>query len=291
MIYGCTTQSPAPIEYNYEQYFTKRSTDTNSSFIRYAENKELIEHDQGEIINRKIDDKKKYFNAPTSFLKNYNTAGNKNQKDIIVVPKIKQNDSKLIYHTVQHGETLTSIANTYGKKVEELAELNDISIPYHINESQIITIKITTELLNKKNRENTVRKIKNVVQANTSEFIKPIEGKIITKFGAHTSEGISNGINIAANEGTAVKSIATGQIIFAGNDTRFGNLLIVKLDNSDLYIAYAHLQDLIFQKNTIVPQGKVIGHVGNTGNVTYSQLHFAIRKGKIAVDPLNYINF
>lgn len=291
LISGCSTQPPAPIEYNHGKDFAKKPTTINSPTTAYSENKKILESDEGEIISREIDEKEKDFDAPTGFLKDRNAIETENRDDVIIVPKVKPNDSKLIYHEVQQGETLVSIANDYGQKVEELAELNNISTPYHLNESQIITIKISTELLNKKNQESLIRKTKNAVQTNTPKFIKPIEGKIIIKFGEQTSKGKSKGINIAADEGTAVESIATGQIVFAGNDTKFGNLLIIKLDNSDLYVAYAHLQDILVQKGATISQGKIIGHVGSTGDAKYPQLHFAIREGKIAVDPLNYVNY
>ncbi|WP_341757885.1 LysM peptidoglycan-binding domain-containing M23 family metallopeptidase [Candidatus Tisiphia endosymbiont of Ditula angustiorana] len=291
LISGCSTQPPAPIEYNYGKDFAKKPTTINSPITAYSENKKILESDEDEIISREIDEKEKDFDAPTGFLKDRNAIETENRDDVIIVPKVKPNDSKLIYHEVQQGETLVSIANDYGQKVEELAELNNISTPYHLNESQIITIKISTELLNKKNQESLVRKTKNAVQTNTPKFIKPIEGKIIIKFGEQTSKGKSKGINIAADEGTAVKSIATGQVVFAGNDTKFGNLLIIKLNNSDLYVAYAHLQDLLVQKGATISQGKIIGHVGSTGDAKYPQLHFAIREGKIAVDPLKYVDY
>ncbi|MDD9334701.1 MAG: LysM peptidoglycan-binding domain-containing M23 family metallopeptidase [Rickettsiaceae bacterium] len=291
LISGCSTQPPAPIEYNHGKDSTKKSTTINSPTTAYSENKNILESDEDEIISREIDEKEKDFDAPTGFLKDRNAIETENRDDVIIVPKVKPNDSKLIYHEVQQGETLVSIANDYGQKVEELAELNNISAPYHLNESQIITIKISTELLNKKNQESLVRKTKNAVQTNTPKFIKPIDGKITIKFGEQTSKGKSKGINIAADEGTAVESIATGQVVFAGNDTKFGNLLIIKLDNSDLYVAYAHLQDLLIQKGTTISQGKIIGHVGSTGDAKYPQLHFAIREGKIAVDPLKYVDY
>ena len=122
-----------------------------------------------------------------------------------------------------------------------------------------------------------------------SLFIKPLEGKIITKFGQQTPIGRNNGINIAAPIGTSVESIDAGAVVYTGKDARFGNLIIIKLEDKDLYVAYAHLQDILVKKGSLVSQGEVIGHVGQTGNVQSPQLHFAIREGKLAVDPLKYL--
>ena len=44
-----------------------------------------------------------------------------------------------------------------------------------------------------------------------------------------------------------------------------------------LNIAYAHLQDLLIQKGATISQGKIIGHVGSTGDAKYPQQHFTNR--------------
>ncbi|UCM85366.1 MAG: LysM peptidoglycan-binding domain-containing M23 family metallopeptidase [Rickettsia endosymbiont of Culicoides impunctatus] len=291
MVSGCATQLPAPIEYNRGKNFSQKATTTKPPTTTYSENNHISESDEGEIIGREIDEKEKEFDAPTGFLQERHAIKPQNQDDIIIVPKVKLDDNKIIYREVQSGETLESIANEYGQTVEQLAELNNMSAPYHLSKSQIIMIKVNTELLNKKNQERSIRKSTIREMENATKFIKPIDGKITIKFGEQTSKGKSKGINIAAKEGANVKSIASGKVMFAGNDTKFGNLLIVKLDNSDLYVAYAYLQDLIVQKGATVSQGEVIGHVGGTGDAEYPQLHFAIRQGKLAVDPLQYVNY
>ncbi|WP_425363134.1 murein hydrolase activator EnvC family protein [Candidatus Tisiphia endosymbiont of Hybos culiciformis] len=296
MISGCSTQPPAPIEYNRGKDFSQKSTTIKPPTTTYSENSNILEGDEGEIIGRELDEKEKDFDAPTGFLQERHAIKTQNQDDVIIVPRVKLDDNKIIYREAQLGETLESIANEYGQTAEQLAELNNMSEPYHLNKSQIIMIKVSTELLNKKNQEISIRKsaikeAENTVPINTPKFIKPIDGKITIKFGEQTSKGKSKGVNIAANKGAIVKSIASGKVMFAGNDTKFGNLLIVKLDDSDLYVAYAYLQDLTVQKGATVSQGEVIGHVGNTGDAEYPQLHFAIRQGKLAVDPLQYVNY
>ena len=44
------------------------------------------------------------------------------------------------------------------------------------------------------------------------------------------------------------------------------------------------------KKGALVKRGESIGAVGNSGNVKIPQLHFEIRKGKEAVDPLKYLS-
>ena len=51
-----------------------------------------------------------------------------------------------------------------------------------------------------------------------------------------------------------------------------------------------HLKETKLMKGSVVKQGQIIGIVGKTGNVNATQLHFEIRRGKVAVDPLNYLS-
>ena len=78
-------------------------------------------------------------------------------------------------------------------------------------------------------------------------------------------------------------------VAYADNELKgFGNLILIK--HADGWItAYAHAQDLIVKKGQTVKRGDTIGHVGSTGNVKTPQLHFEIRKGTKAVDPMNYL--
>ncbi|WP_032139534.1 murein hydrolase activator EnvC family protein [Rickettsia tamurae] len=111
-------------------------------------------------------------------------------------------------------------------------------------------------------------------------FVKPLNGVIITEFKA----GKSKGIDIAAKEYSEVKSIAAGTVIYSGFNKQFGNLVIVKLDKDDLEVAYASLDDLLLKKGDKIAKNSVIGHVEH-------KLYFAMRKNKIAVDPSKYIEF
>ena len=55
-------------------------------------------------------------------------------------------------------------------------------------------------------------------------------------------------------------------------------------------MAYSHMNDLTLKKGDPISTGEVIGHIGQTGNVTSPQLHFAVRQGKIPIDPVEYLS-
>ncbi len=124
----------------------------------------------------------------------------------------------------------------------------------------------------------------------SSGFVWPVQGKVISKFGA-TSDGLRNdGINIAAPAGAPVMAAADGTVAYAGNQLRgFGNLVLIRHANG-LISAYAHNQSLLVKKGDKVKRGAVIARVGSTGNVSKPQLHFEIRKGEDPVDPMKYLS-
>ena len=80
-------------------------------------------------------------------------------------------------------------------------------------------------------------------------------------------------------------------MVYAGYDNKFGNLVIVQLDDSNMFVAYAHLDDLILSKGQQIAQSQIIGHVGQTGNADVAQLYLALKKGKTAINPLEYFKY
>ena len=119
-----------------------------------------------------------------------------------------------------------------------------------------------------------------------SKFINPVDGNIIKNFNAQ-----HQGINIAANLGDEVRAIGQGQVVYSGYDRKFGNLIIIKLEEGGLFAAFAHLDDLIMTKGQNVTRGQVIGHVGQSGNIEAPTLYLALKKGKIPVDPVSYLHY
>ncbi len=121
------------------------------------------------------------------------------------------------------------------------------------------------------------------------QFGWPVQGKIMSKYGA-TADGLRNdGVNIAAPAGAPVVAAADGVVAYAGNELRgFGNMILIR--HADGWVtAYAHNQSLTVKKGDTVKRGQTIARVGQTGNVTSPQLHFEIRKGTSAQDPMKYL--
>ena len=124
----------------------------------------------------------------------------------------------------------------------------------------------------------------------SSRFSWPLNGKIIAGYGS-AGKGLHNdGINIAAPVGTQVRAADNGVVAYAGNELKgFGNLLLIK--HADGWTtAYAHNDKLLVKRGDEVKQGQVVAVVGRTGNVDSPQLHFEVRKGTQAMDPMEFLS-
>ncbi len=122
-----------------------------------------------------------------------------------------------------------------------------------------------------------------------SRFAWPVQGKVLARFGP-AGKGLHNdGINIAAPAGSQVRAADNGVVAYAGNELKgFGNLLLLK--HADGWTtAYAHNEKLLVKRGDKVTQGQAIATVGRTGNVDSAQLHFEVRKGTQALDPIEHL--
>ena len=124
----------------------------------------------------------------------------------------------------------------------------------------------------------------------SSDFLWPVDGKIVSSFGPKKGGLHNDGINIAAPRGTPVRAAENGIVAYAGNELRgFGNLLLIK--HADGWTsAYAHNEELLVRRGDQIRRGQVIAKVGSTGSVTIPQLHFELREGAEAVDPLKLLS-
>ncbi len=119
-----------------------------------------------------------------------------------------------------------------------------------------------------------------------SPFIWPVNGKTLLKYGNQPSGLFNEGINIAAAAGTPVHAAADGRVVYAGNGIKgYGNLILIK-HKGGWVTTYAHLQDIRVTEKTNVTAKQLIGTIGDSGDVKEPQLHFEIRKGTKAINPV-----
>ena len=122
-----------------------------------------------------------------------------------------------------------------------------------------------------------------------STFRWPVKGRVISSFGKKPGGLRNEGINIAVPEGTSVRSAESGIVAYAGNELKgYGNLVLVRHKNGWV-TAYAHNKELFVKRGDTVKRGTVIAKAGQTGSVKTPQLHFEVRKGASAVNPMKYL--
>ncbi|MEO3430293.1 M23 family metallopeptidase [Pelagibius sp. CAU 1746] len=118
-----------------------------------------------------------------------------------------------------------------------------------------------------------------------SAFHWPVQGRVLSSFGAKEGGEHNDGINIAAPRGTPVRAAENGVVAYAGEELKgFGKLLLIK-HASGWVTAYAHNEQLLVAAGDRVSQGQTIARVGSSGNVERPQLHFEVRRGTRAVNP------
>ena len=123
----------------------------------------------------------------------------------------------------------------------------------------------------------------------TKGFVWPVAGQITSRFGPKDGGLHNDGINIAAKLGTPVRAAASGTVAYAGNELKgYGNLVLVRHAGGWM-TAYAHNAELLVKRGDTVKQGQAIARTGATGSVREPQLHFEIRRGSQAVDPLAHL--
>lgn len=93
------------------------------------------------------------------------------------------------------------------------------------------------------------------------------------------------GLDLAAPEGTPVRAAADGTVSRAGWAGGYG--LLVELQHANGYTTrYAHLASVAVAPGALVRKGTILGTVGRTGLATGPHLHFEVRRGGLAIDPL-----
>lgn len=100
--------------------------------------------------------------------------------------------------------------------------------------------------------------------------------------------GIHEGLDMGASTGTPVMASGDGQIVWAGWRDRYGNLVEIDHGNG-LRTRYGHLSKVMVMVGAKVSRGSVIGLVGETGRTTGPHLHYEVRMGEQATNPMKFI--
>ncbi|WP_421709757.1 peptidoglycan DD-metalloendopeptidase family protein [Algihabitans sp.] len=118
----------------------------------------------------------------------------------------------------------------------------------------------------------------------------PLRGRILSRYGPEEGGHHNDGINIAAPRGAPIQAAENGVVAYVGSELRgYGQLVLIK--HADGWVtAYAHADSVLVRLGDTVQRGQAIARVGSTGAVDQPQLHFEIRKGTNAIDPLQMLD-
>lgn len=226
-----------------------------------------------------------------------------------------------VYHTVRQGQTLYRISKVYGIDAQRMARLNGISDPTRLKVGQRLFVPGADRVRSVPSTGNPAPASRQAQHtespqpasrpapatgqstvapagkqkaqpsppaANRGQFAWPLRGKVVKGFAAKTGAP-HKGVEIAAEQGTPVFSAAAGKVIFSGNGiSGYGNLIILKHDDS-FYTVYGFNQKNLVEEGAFVSKGERIALCGPPPDGGRARLHFEIRHGKKAVNPIFYL--
>ena len=128
-----------------------------------------------------------------------------------------------------------------------------------------------------------------------NKFIMPVEGIIS---GVYGSQRILNGkpkwphygIDIAAKQGTMIKSSGNGIVTMAEDDLYYTGGTIIMDHGHGISTIYSHLENILVSVGDKINQGDIIGTVGSTGRSTGPHLDFRINWFQTRLDPMSVLN-
>lgn len=231
-----------------------------------------------------------------------------------------------IYHQVQPGQTLYRISKTYQQNETYLARINGIAEPAQLKTGTRLFIpgatrqlsvpatvpgksadktppivasapapkpasKPVTKPVTKPQTPAPTPKIRSTAPGSDKKAIQlhwPLRGKILRDFG-DTHQGGGKGIEIAAPADTPVLAAAAGKVIYSGDGVQgFGQLIILQHEN-DFFTVYGFNSRLFARTGQFVSRGQKIANSGQSPAGREGRLHFEVRRGKQAVNPILYL--
>jgi murein DD-endopeptidase MepM/ murein hydrolase activator NlpD len=99
---------------------------------------------------------------------------------------------------------------------------------------------------------------------------------------------LHSGMDFSAPAGFPAKATAAGTVVGAGWNGGYGRMVEIEHGNG-LSTRFAHLSRIAVVEGQKVERGDVVGVVGSSGRSTGPHMHYEVRRGGEAVDPLRFI--
>jgi murein DD-endopeptidase MepM/ murein hydrolase activator NlpD len=232
-----------------------------------------------------------------------------------------------VVHVVRRGETVYRIARAYGLDPRELMEVNGLADPRQLEVGAELFIPgaasevdvpplgaappppsrketaggrerdpSSAARADPEDRDRTALDVPpaaarprppRLAQAREPALRWPVQGVLYSRYGLRQGQR-HDGIDIAAPEGTPVGAAADGTVAYAGQQSGYGEIVIVR-HASELVTVYAHASAVLVRPGESVAAGQPIARVGRSGRTTGPHLHFEVREGTRPADPLLFL--
>ena len=124
-------------------------------------------------------------------------------------------------------------------------------------------------------------------------FFRPVDGEVISVFGVRSvfngeARAPHRGVDFRGATGTPVGAPARGVVVLA-EPLYFSGSTVILDHGLGVFSMLAHLSRIDVKPGALVVGGDVVGAIGATGRVTGPHLHWTLRIGAAAVDPMSVL--
>ena len=126
-------------------------------------------------------------------------------------------------------------------------------------------------------------------------WANPTSGWISSAYGyrlhpVYKTWRLHTGTDVAGGCGAAIYAAASGTVTYSGRYGSYGNFILIS-NGGGVDTGYAHIEDggLLVRSGQQVSAGQLIARQGTTGASTGCHLHFEVRQGGVATDPVPYL--
>jgi len=197
-----------------------------------------------------------------------------------------------VSHKVVRGETIYSIAKKYSAGTQGIVDFpfnvfaDDETFALAVGQALIVPEGKRPNIIPWSPTLYVAQKTPNAGAVSAmGQFVWPIGGVITQRFVWY-----HKGLDIATGFGTPALAADAGRVIAAGwpDNAGYGNRVMIDHGNGFVTL-YGHLSKIYVTAGQTVKRGDQVGAEGSTGRSTGPHLHFEIRKGGVAVNPLDYL--
>ena len=133
---------------------------------------------------------------------------------------------------------------------------------------------------------STLRALQGPIPRSPIWLVHPVRSRVGDRFGPRGNR-FHTGLDYPAPSGALVSAAGRGRVVFSGWDAGgYGNTIVIEHPRG-VRSLYAHLSRIGASRGVWVTAGTPVGRVGATGVATGPHLHFELRLGDAAIDPLS----